>query len=602
MKVSPSSLAGAAALAAVFALSLPLHAQIDIVPQVVEPGPVGDQPPLDEAVEGETPPGFAVEPLGGPKPVTSGVEVDVIQAVDPEAAGLFEEAEGGFGVDMWGETPHELVALLMPRLPSDTRWETARSLARRLLLSIAHPPVGRRSTSLIAVRIERLMAMGFGEDAAVLMRGLPADDGFPALDQARLDALLLADDLPGACAAVRTLIRSADNPYYDMVLAFCQAVNGRHDAAAIALGLLRERGVELDAAYLSLLDALAGRPADEAVPMTDPTALHIAMARAAKQPVPEDAVATANPAIARAITFSGDTPLATRLAAAERAEAAGALSAENLARAYAAVPFTPAAMADPLARAAVDKGPLARALLYQTVERRTVPAARGEALRAAWALARETAGWQGFAQVARLHRGVLLKLNPSPELMSVAADVARALLVIDRADVAGDWLELAIRQAGVDPEATIVAAGLWPLIKLADSRGLFRWSDTRIVAWWKANAGDAEGDRIARASLLFALLVALGEPVSGEALVPLLDAPLEVEGVAPSLALWQVLEQASRQGRIGETVLAALVALDTADGGIRPQVVAGVVSNLIRVGLEDEARRLALEIALSSGL
>ena len=606
MRVSPNSLAGAAALAAVLALSPPLHAQIDIVPQVAEPAPVGDQPPPGEASEGVTPPGITAEPLTGPLPgaetMTPGVEVDVIQEVDPEAAGLFEEAEGGFGVDMWSGTTHEFVERLLPRLPSDAGWKTARSLARRLLLSIAHPPTGRRSTSLIAIRIERLMAMGLSDDAAALMRGLPADNRFPALDEARLNALLLADDIPGACASVRNLIRGADNPYYDMVLAFCQAVNGRHDAAALALGLMQERGVELDAAYLSLLDALAGRVADEVAPMVDPTALHIAMAGAAKQPVPEDAVATASPAIARAIASSGDTPLATRLAAAERAEEAGALGTESLARAYAGVKFTPAAQADPLPRAAADKGPLARALLYQTVESRTLPAARGEALRAAWALARETAGWRGFARIARLHRDVLLKLNPSTELLSIADDVARALLVIDRADVAGDWLELAIRRASVDPEATIVAAKLWPLAKLADKRGALRWSDTRIFAWWKANAGEAEEDRISRASLLFALLVALGEPVPGKALVPLLDAPLEVEGVAPSLALWQVLEQASSQGRIGGTVLAALVALDNAGGGLQPQVVAGVVSNLVRVGLEDEARRLALEIALSSGL
>jgi hypothetical protein len=72
---------------------------------------------------------------------------------------------------------------------------------------------------------------------------------------------------------------------------------------------------------------------------------------------------------------------------------------------------------------------------------------------------------------------------------------------------------------------------------------------------------------------------------------------------APDAALLYALSEASEFGRLGETVLLALVALGEAGpGGSDPLVLHEVVAALARVGLEDEARMLAIEAAVAGGV
>ena len=81
------------------------------------------------------------------------------------------------------------------------------------------------------------------------------------------------------------------------------------------------------------------------------------------------------------------------------------------------------------------------------------------------------------------------------------------------------------------------------------------------------------------------------------------DAPLTVEGYMPSPAVQRGLDEASRSGRKGETVLLALLSLgDVGTVGADPATLFDVISALRRVGLADEARAIALEAALGRGL
>ena len=72
---------------------------------------------------------------------------------------------------------------------------------------------------------------------------------------------------------------------------------------------------------------------------------------------------------------------------------------------------------------------------------------------------------------------------------------------------------------------------------------------------------------------------------------------------APDTAVLYALSEASQFGRLGETVLLALVALGEAGpGGVDPLVLHEVLAALVRAGLEDEARRLAIEAVLAGGV
>ena len=71
-------------------------------------------------------------------------------------------------------------------------------------------------------------------------------------------------------------------------------------------------------------------------------------------------------------------------------------------------------------------------------------------------------------------------------------------------------------------------------------------------------------------------------------------------------AIWRSLAAASYDGRTGETVLGALAALDEASPGgelgrVNAMVLREALFALRRVGLEDEARAIAFDVALAAG-
>jgi hypothetical protein len=603
MIASRSSVAAAAVLVAVLVLASPLDAQ-DAVPLDIVPQPRSTAAPAEPLAEAPAEaPRDVAQPAEEPV-VSEGVEVDTVRAADPEAVGLYEEAEGGFGFDMWQGSSRALVERMLPQLPAGTTSRVVNDLMRRLLLSTAAPPEGPRSAGLLALRVERLAAMGEGVAMTHLLRSAPPELYDATLARAQLDALLLTSDNVGACAQARELVRHGDVPYWDKVQIFCRALAGQHDEAELGVALLRERGgLTNDPSFLVLLRALNGDPGVELASLRHPTALHLAMLQSARLKVPEDAVETADPAIARAIAFIANAPLELRLRAAERAEAMGALPIETLVEFYASVPFTPEDLANPLSRAEASGGAMTRALLYQSIAKQVVPAARAEVLRAIWRLGRETDGWNGFATASRVVRNTLLELRPSPELVSIAGDAARALFAIGQPAAARAWLDLAEAQSGVNAEAAATVTALWPIAKLADARGDLPWDGTRLTRWWDAQGSLAEPIRRQRAAALFGLMGALGQDVPASTQLLLLNGPAHEWTRAPTSALWAQLDAAAGAGRVGETVLLALVTLDaSAPTPPAPLTLMLAISSLYRVGLAAEAHAVALEAALGRGL
>ena len=591
--VMARAMIGAVAVAWALVGAAPLAAQetapLDIVPlpapDAVEIDALDDFPAADEPAAGDS---------------ETEVEVDAVAAPDPEAAGLIEEADGGFAFDMWTGSDRRLVEHLLARLPVGVTSRTVNSLARRLLLSAAAPPEGPAAANLLALRIERLAVMGDGVAVNHMMRATPADLDDITLAQTRLDALLLTADFVGACAQARELIRHDDLPYWEKVLIFCQALNANHAGAAFGVELLRERGVDDDLALESLLAALAG--ADDMVldSLPNPTALHLAMLRTARLTVPDDAITNADASISRAIALTATVPLDLRLRSAERAEALGSLPTETLAELYDSVPFTPEELSDPWPRIKSDKSALSRALLYQASQIQVVPAARAEVLRAAWALGAESGGWDGFATAARLTLDDLLGLRPLPELVWIAGDAARALLAARRPDAAGPWIDLAKAQAGVNADAAQAVAELAPIIGFVDAGGVQAWDDERFTAWWDAQAEAPGRDRHARATLLYALLLAFDREPPAAALLALLERPGPVWVRTPPEALLRQLDRAAAAGRFGETVLLALTVLDSSISEVPgPMALGAVIGALYQIGLEADARALAVETLLS---
>ncbi len=554
-----------------------------------------------------TVPGHAQTPTDQPpagKVTGSKVEVDTLTAIDPDATGVLSKEQGGFGSDMWQGTSRELVDTLLVKLPINATSTTMRRLMRRLLLSTAVSPKGNgKSGGLVALRIRMLAAMGDSVGAGQMLNATPRRGQNPDLIRIEADARFLANDNSRACALAAGQVGVSDDPYWQKAFIFCQALAGEIDKATMGASLLRDLG-EDDPAFFELVDAMSGNTGTVIESLSDPSPLHLAMARVAKVELPADVVSSNDPSILKAIATSPNASVELRMEAAERAEATGALPVEALRQLYTSVPFSAEDLANPLSRAKTENGPLSRALLYRTALIQTVPTAQAEAVARALSLAREGGR---YGATVRVFMAALKRITPSPELLWFAPEALRAFLLSSDTESADAWFGLLNSSAMFEQKAGTVLADMMAIARIAGSPKATEWSEKDFNGWWQRNKDSKE--RRQHAALLFSIFDALGDNVPDESWEALLDGPARTTVAMPHPALWYRLESAARSRadgtppRLGETVLLSMLALgDGGPGQADPVVLHRVIKSLVAVGLETEARSLAVEAAVAAGL
>lgn len=544
--------------------------------------PVPLQPPASAPSQGQP----------SAPPPSDDVRVQVLDPFNPDGVGLLDLPDG-LGPDIWKGTARIRVDELTARLNQPIRLRTAMDLLRRLLLSVAAPPSGRGARSFLATRAELLAAQGDTESAVALVRAAPTAVADPGIERLSVDQMLLAGDTDGACKTVQSLLRNNPDPYWQKTQVFCQAAGGQRDAASLGLDVLREQGQLKDPAFEALARGLiAGRePTIENI--SSPTALHLAMLRALRFPLPTETVLTRDPRMLAAIANGGSGDLLQRLAAAERLEATGAFQTEALRRLYDRVQFRDDELQHALAIAEAPYGVRARALLYRAAAR--LPDAsesRVKIVERAMTLAKSH-GLHGTA--LRTNASFILGVAPGAEFSDLAEEAARAAVAVGRIEAAPPWIQLLHGRS--TPAAREAAAGLDIVMRLAGGRGTREGDEALLKTWQRSRKGGAETSR--RAAVLAVLLDAVRPPDEHEQWKP----PLAIDP-APNARppLSREIRQAAAAGRKGEVVLLVLnllggqepASLDSATLGV-------VVPALADVGLEAEARRMAVEVATALG-
>ena len=612
MIASPASraLAALAVATAVIVIAAPWHdavAQVPLdgrratdTPQVDRATPVPPPPAnLDprrlrsDAVETAPPTVTTTVPKDAP------VEVNAAGTIQVDSVGTLSDGDGGFGTAMWAGTSRPIVESLLKQLPAHGGSPEMRSLARRLLLSIAAAPEGAaKPGSLIALRAGVLAEMGDIEGVNALLNATPGRGELADLMRLEAESRLLANDHPRVCQLASGQIGAGGtvDAFWQKAFIFCQSLEKEHAKAALGVALLRESGAN-DPAFYALVEALAGaKVAIEKLP--EPTPLHLAMARAARLRLPADAVGSKRPAILRTIATSPNFPVELRLEAAERAEAMGALGADVVREIYANVPFAEADLANPISRADSKNPPLARALLFRAALLQTVPTAQAEAVVRALASSKEAGR---FASTVRTFLPILTRIPAGAELGWFAPEAIRALVAVGARDAAEPWVALARTMALTNDDAKATLRELAPLARLSGNPRWDIWTKDGLAAWWE-NEKKKDAARDA-AALLFSLFEGLDEPVPPGLWDGLLSGPQRSSIVMPQPALWYRFESAANAKRIGETVALALVILgEGGPGQANPVVMRQVLKGLRAVGLQDPARNLAIEAAVASSL
>lgn len=510
---------------------------------------------------------------------------DTLDPIDPDTFGLIGADQGGFGVDVWQGADWRTVSRLMSQIPALTTSATMRALASRLLLSRAFVPAGKpANASFVGLRVERLLDMARIEEALVLLKTVPVQRRDATFSKVEVETLFFDNRNAEACARVGEIAGRFADVYWNQAQAFCVALGGDQARTALIAELLRERKEEIEPAFFAALESLAGLEVSGVGSLDAPGGLLLSMMRAAGLKLPGPLAKSAGPAILRWVARSPNADLEVRLAAAEKALGAHVLAPADVTRAYRGIRFTDEELANPVSRAEADWGPRGRALLMRAASAQSSPLAKAELLRRAWQIGRERGG---YGVMARMGASEVSSITPSSELTWFAEDAARALFRAGRIAEAMAWYG-AVAGAALD-EARNAEAGLWPLALLADSQTPF--DPDRLTQWYVELRQSAPNEARGRALTLFGLLEAAGRNVPWRTL---LDAPPAGSGTDP--AWTRSLAAAAAAGRVGETVLLSAV---MAGGSAGPPELA---TALRRVGLEEEGRRLALEIAVAAGL
>jgi hypothetical protein len=535
--------------------------------------------------------------------VPSAIEVNRLAGPDPEDIGTIDAQSGGFGRDLWNETPASLVAHLMRQLPDAIPSPTVRDLLRRVMLTAAIPPVreaGNDDLNLVALRGARLQAMGLLGSASTLMEVAPNRDSDDSLLRLRAENSLMRGEIDAACADTRRQGVRLEEEHWQRLLIFCHIVEENFAEAALGASLLAEIGEPVDPLFMSLVDGVASgnRPAVDHIDAPDP--LMVAMLRHAKISFPASSLDRATPPLLAMIAASPHTDLDLRLSAAERATRYGAMTAERLTSIYTSAPFSGEDLDNALSTAEAARSPRGRALLFQAATAHSVPTARAEVLQKALAIALEDGV---YALSIRLFKPMLENMSPSVELSWFAADAARALYALGRADLARPWV-LGLRYEAVrNPEAKLALDSLFALASLTDKPDMAEEVMGTMAAWRAAVTTLAPESAPRRSTDATALLEIQGRSIDGDGWRDRLGMYESHTARLPDQAYRAALAAAAQAGRLGETVLLASIIVGR-DGPVDLELtmLAEIVGALRRVGLDEEARALVMEAAVEKGI
>jgi len=524
-----------------------------------------------------------------------------------------------------------------------------RRLTQNLLLSPGIPPTaltsgGENDTGLTAsqwlleMRVAALARTGDWPDVQAVLELAPADQLTEGLQRIKTEAALVTNHISAACAQTQAALNVTPDPYWQKVQVFCQMATEQSSAASLGLGLLREQKVD-DPMFFWAVDVLGGGTPPLPATFTRLEPLHFAMLRKANAVMPANIAAVQSKVVDPATLAwlavlpppdpsadkSDKTPEKVkrerrrameeaRILLAERAVATGTLDVAALREIYSNVDIKDPAP-PPLTQITASDA-RGRALLFQSAQMQTVQLARAEVIALALDLVRADRGKDGpgLMVMGRIYAPLILEIEPSAEHVWFAGTAVRALLAAATTAQGADasavgegakaWFDLARDMRRSSREAEHIAHDLWPLDKI--TAGVTEQISPDILrAWTTAQPVTLSATALAeRRSLLLTLLTGLGENVSAAEWLMLMAGPAKQEDSQPlSAHLSNGMALAAKNRRVGEAVLLSLIALGEAGPAkTAPPTLQHVIESLRAIGRVGDARALAVEAALVSGL
>ena len=529
--------------------------------------------------------------------------------------GYLSDKDGGLGLEMWEGTDSTFAKTILELLPVNAPSPAMRNLAKRLLLSDAYQPNKEEKNGLQAIspsgkpivsmdqdatflplRFSKLASLGAKKELIELSNLVPTEDMLGDLAKEAIYARLLSGETEKVCREVIELAKRTNESYWRKTLIVCQLILGNRDDALLSLELLlaeldsedkfskliytladETNQIEFDknSIYFKILIAvLPGEQLNKHRLNLDPSGLSV---------------------VAKNINLSWKI----RMLAAEKAVLAGSLPSLYLSELATQFKFED----DIFYRAASEsksmEGFMARSLLLQAAALNTSVIERARFLRLLLDNADSDEIFQVYASVIM---PILLTIKPRPDLIWFASSATRAAIAGGNYMLASNWLTVLGKTLDLDYEASGSLLRLLPLIAIAGQTLPVPFSKQQATDVWSGLSDSfSREDKEKRASRLLVLLSAMGIESREGAWKNIISSSniFEKENI-PATALRYQLRDAARNNRIAEVVSLSLIMLG-AEGPSKSGLVAlnAVIRSLREIGLESDAREIAIEAAIS---
>lgn len=509
------------------------------------------------------------QPSAMPRPI----EGQALQELDAWSVSALSRANGALPADLWSRSDPAFLAVLFDRLPANFDSPATLALARRVLFSGGDAPRGDAQAAA-RKRFEALGRMGAADELGQMAAGSRSALADPLIAQYAAQAELARGRRQEACARGRAAsVGEQAPPFLLRLRAFCAAAAGDRAAADLALELASAQNAA-DAWYTGAVAAAAGAPGARPPAARYDNSLTAQLSLAGNLRPGPNPLTNASTMALLALARADNAPQPQRAQAAWTAFRRGALTAQETRTILAATPaeITSALPAAATALRQVSAGP-------GSLDAATAIAG---VLRAATTPA-------DFYAAARFFKDDIAALQSAPDQAS-ALQFARAAIITGDAALAQRLLASA-RQGGVD-EAALAPLDA-ALSILSGARG-----DQATIAMKRRI--DAAGSSLARAAARdVAIMAALGAPVDGQVQAFLLANPPQGGARAESGAML-ALTAATERGASGEgALLAAAAAGEAGPARLDAESVERIIRALRALGLQDDARRIAVEALLA---
>lgn len=473
-------------------------------------------------------------------------------------------------LDVWRGLDAAAMERLLALIPLPSPSPALAKLIARMFAGGA--PGGGRET---AVKIAALERAGRVDELVGLLSGL-AHSGESGAAACYALALLAADRKAEACAIELGTVPAAAQGDSDtkraafLVPAYCAAAKGDKEGASLALTLARDSGVDAGLAA-AVIDRLAKASSRRASPPRNVDVLDYVFLKLDQIGASAGIAARATPELLFLLARDKEAPAELRLAAAERPAALYIIDGEVLAGAYRDA-------APDFARSAQSPAAL-RAKLFATLEGQTSAKIRAESINALLASGKD-------AKIAiPIHEALAeasAGLVDGAQAASFAETGVRVAALAGEDQAAWTWTEAGGEQVrswqvlvgATDPSGERTQAALDAGVEIALKAGL--------------------------PGALLEPLVTVLDALGGDVPIPLWElagkTPQPEDGYLPETGILTTLKEAADAGEVGRTLLLAASAFGpNGPQGAHLIALGDGLRALKRVGLDAEARRLALE-------